>query len=96
MALGVRAGLIQLRRATADRRVLVIASDCRANTGDDAATAVAEAMSEVDVAILAPGDDRADAATLARATGARVASLSGPGDVLEAIASALGAAAPPG
>ncbi|MEI2817028.1 MAG: AAA family ATPase [Microthrixaceae bacterium] len=93
VALGVRAGLIQLRRATADRRVLVIASDCRANTGDDAATAVAEAMSEVDVAILAPGDDRADAATLARATGARVASLSGPGDVLEAIASSLGAAA---
>ena len=68
VALGVRAGLIQLRRATADRRVLVIASDCRANTGDDAATAVAEAMSEVDVAILAPGDDRADAATLADPT----------------------------
>ncbi len=76
----------QLARATARRRITVVLSDARANTGADP-VAAARALDEL--VWLAPAEDADEARELASATGARLATLAGPSDVARALAAAL-------
>ena len=77
----------QLMRSTAGRKVTILLSDCRATEHGDV---VGAARRLDELVILAPrGDDEA-ARELARETGSRVASITGPTDVPAAIADLLG------
>jgi len=89
VGLGLRAAVAQLRRTDAARRVVVLLSDCRSNVGDEVVPAAAVAMGEVELAVIAPADDDADARDLAAAVGCRLATIAGPSDAPAAIATAV-------
>lgn len=69
---------VQLSRSRADRKVVLLLSDCRASEGQDA-TAVARALPEL--VVLAPYDDCEQAEELARRSGARWSPVTGPSQV---------------
>ncbi|MGZ6804536.1 MAG: hypothetical protein ACXVFU_15940, partial [Nocardioidaceae bacterium] len=68
----------QLARSRADRKVVLLLSDCRASEGEDAVPA-ARALPEL--VVLAPYDDSDQAQELARLSGARWAAVRGPSEV---------------
>jgi Mg-chelatase subunit ChlD len=83
----LRAAAEQLERSRAARRVVVLLSDCRSSEDTDAA-AVARRLPEL--LVLAPAGDTAEAAGLARRSGARWAALRGVADAPDALAALLG------
>lgn len=86
VALALRAASRQLARSGATRRVTVLLSDAEVTKGDDPVP-VARSLDEL--AIIAPADG-ADAATaLARASGARLTTVTSPHDVLRALREVL-------
>lgn len=66
----------QLARSRADRRLVILLSDCRVTSGGDPLDR-APVLDEL--VVLAPGDDTADAEAFAIRAGARWAPLDGPG-----------------
>lgn len=72
----------QLARSPARRRLAVLLSDCRPTAGPDP---IAYARRLEGLAVVAPADDAADAATFAAAAGARLVTLTGPADVPRAL-----------
>ncbi|CAB4866275.1 unannotated protein [freshwater metagenome] len=87
LAGALRTAQLQLGRSQAGRRIAVLLSDCRATVEGDVIAAAA-ALDEL--LILAPEGDSEEAEKLATAVGARVATVSGPADVAEALATLLG------
>lgn len=83
LALALRVATAQLARSTAQRRRVVLLSDCRPTQGTEPEREVG-AIDELHV--IAPADDRADAEAFARAVGARLAALTGPAGVPAAFA----------
>ncbi len=80
----LRAAAAQLARSGAKRRITVLLSDTRANTGPDP---VAAARRLDELVVLAPAGDDEDARAFAAAAGARIATVTGPA----AVPTALGA-----
>ena len=78
LALALRTAQAQLARSTAARRITVLLSDCRATVPGDIHGA-ARGLDEL--IILAPEGDSSDAEAFAAATGARLATVSGPSDI---------------
>jgi Mg-chelatase subunit ChlD len=76
----------QLVRSNAGRKVAVLLSDCRATVEGDA---VAAAAGLDELVIVAPVGESDDAEELARATGARFTTVSGPSDVVAALSRVL-------
>lgn len=74
LATALRAANDQLSSARAQRRVVVLLSDCRATDEEDP---VPSARGIPELIILAPADDSDEAARLARTSGARFAKLTG-------------------
>lgn len=72
----------QLSRSSAGRKVAVLLSDCRATVDGDA---VAAAMGLDELVIVAPEHDSEEAEFLARMTGARITTVSGPSDAAAAL-----------
>ncbi len=83
LSLALRSAAVQLARATASRRKVILLSDCRPTEGSEPELA-ASGLEEV--GILAPADDCGDAEELANMIGAKWATLSGPTDVPAAFA----------
>jgi Mg-chelatase subunit ChlD len=83
LALALRTAGEQLGRSRAGRRVTILLSDCRATAGDDP---VVEAASLTELWIVAPAGDSEAAEELARAVGARCATVAGPSSVPAALA----------
>src|SRR5262249_15322033 len=81
LAGALRAARAQLDRSRAARRIAVLLSDCRATVKGDVHGAAA-ALEELWV--VAPEDDCADAEELARAVGARFATVGGPSAIPDA------------
>ncbi len=80
------AAAAQLATSSANRRIAVLLSDCRATEPGD----VVAAASGLDrLVILAPEGDDAEATELADAVGARIARYSGPASVVSALSSVL-------
>jgi Mg-chelatase subunit ChlD len=77
---------LQLLRSRAGRRIAVLLSDCRATVEGDV-LAAAGALDEL--FIIAPEGDSAEAETLAASVGARLATVTGPAQVAEALTSLL-------
>lgn len=77
----------QLSRSRAERRVVVLLSDCRA-TDDRDPVPIAAQLPEL--LVLAPAEDAEQAEAFARASGARWASLSGPSAAPAVLAELLG------
>ncbi len=88
LALALRAARGQLERSPARRKVAVVLSDCRATEGGDPVGAARAIGADV-LGVVAPADDADDAAAFARATGARLATLTGPSAVPAAFAALL-------
>ncbi len=86
LAGALRAAGVQLGRSSAGRKITVLLSDCRATEPGDA-TVAAAALDEL--AIIAPAGDDAEAAELAHATGASIATAGGPTEVADALARVL-------
>lgn len=82
LALALQTAGRQLERSTAGRRIAVLLSDCRATVPGDAHR-MASALEEL--VILAPEGDSAEAEAFAAATGARLATVSGPMDIPAAL-----------
>lgn len=82
LALALRTAARQLDRSTAGRRIAVLLSDCRSTVPGDAHRAAAELE---ELVILAPEGDSVDAEAFAAATGARLATISGPMDIPQAL-----------
>ena len=80
------AARLQLSRSQAGRRIAVLLSDCRATVEGDVIAAAA-ALDEL--LIIAPAGDADEAQKLAQVVGARIACVSGPGDVAEALSTLL-------
>lgn len=78
LAAALREAAVQLSRSRAERKVVLLLSDCRAAEGDDPVPA-ARALPEL--LVLAPEGDAEQAHALAEAVGARVAEVSGPSQV---------------
>lgn len=76
----------QLSRSTAGRKIAVLLSDCRATVDGDA---IAAAAGLEELVILAPEADSDEAETLARMTGARLTTVSGPSDAVAALTRVL-------
>ncbi len=76
----------QLARSRAGRKVTVLLSDCRATVDGDPEAAAA---SLDEVVVIAPADDCDEATAFCRRTGARLATISGPSEVAEALSLAL-------
>ena len=76
----------QLARSRAGRKVTVLLSDCRATVDGDPEAAAA---SLDEVVVIAPADDCDEAMAFCRRTGARLATISGPSEVAEALSLAL-------
>jgi hypothetical protein len=83
VATALRAAANELAASRAARRITVLLSDCRANVPGDA-IAAASALGEL--LVIAPAGDSADAAAFAAATGARLATVTGPSDIPAALA----------
>lgn len=75
LALALRVAASQLASSTAQRRRVVLLSDCRPTQGTEPER---EAGALDEIHVIAPADDAADAEAFARAVGARFATLSGP------------------
>ena len=71
-----------LARSRASRRVVVLLSDCRATDGVDPVPAAAGLT---ELLVVAPAADADDAVELAAAANARLALVSRPSDVVEAL-----------
>ncbi len=82
----LRAAGEQLARSRAGRKVTVLLSDCRATVPGDA---VAAASTLDELVIIAPESDAEEALELARRTGARVTTVSGPSDAAASLTRAL-------
>ena len=78
LALALRVAATQLSGSTAQRRRVILLSDCRPTQGTAPEVEVG-ALDELHV--IAPADDSADAEAFARAVGARFAVLSGPSQI---------------
>lgn len=78
LALALRVAADQLAASSAQRRRVILLSDCRPTAGTEPEREVGR-LDELQV--VAPADDAADAETFARAVGARFATLSGPSAV---------------
>ncbi len=76
----------QLSRSRAGRRIAVLLSDCRATVEGDVEAA---ARSLDEIVIIAPEDDADEAQLLAARIGARIALVSGPSKIPEALARVL-------
>jgi uncharacterized protein with von Willebrand factor type A (vWA) domain len=76
----------QLRRSTAARKITVLLSDCRATIEGDA---VGAATGLDELVIIAPDNDSDEAEFLARVTGARLTTVSGPSDAAAALTRVL-------
>ncbi len=77
----------QLSRSNAKRQVVLLLSDCRATAGEDAVVAARRVR---ELCIIAPADDADDAIGFAAATGSRLATVTGPVDVADAVTEVLG------
>jgi Mg-chelatase subunit ChlD len=86
IGLALRVARDQLSLARADRRLVVLLSDCRPTAGVDPALAVS-GLDEL--AVIAPADDAEDAEELAGRVGARCVRLAGPGGVPQAFLAVL-------
>nr|AGC72668.1 ATPase associated with various cellular activities, AAA_5 [uncultured bacterium A1Q1_fos_2286] len=86
VGLALRAAGALLERSDAPRRLTILLSDCRVTTGGDP---VADALALDELAIIAPAGDSAGAEALASVTGARLGTVQGVGDVVDALAVAL-------
>lgn len=82
----LRAASTLLTRSDAPRRLTILLSDCRATAGGDP---VVDALALDELAIIAPAGDSSDARELAAATGARLSTVQGVGDVVDALAAVL-------
>jgi len=91
LGLALRAATRQLARSTAGRRVVVVLSDCRSNTGGAAVDAAAELVEDAELAVIGPADDDEDAQEFATSVGARFATIAAPSGDPEALAVALAA-----
>jgi len=80
--LALRAAQLQLSRSRAARKLTVLLSDAEVTTGGDP-TIIAKSLDEL--AILAPEDEPEHARLLAGSCGARIAEVSGPFSVLDAL-----------
>ncbi len=78
LGLALRVAVAQLSTSTAQRRRVILLSDCRPTQGT---APEREASSLDELHVIAPADDAADAEAFARATGARFAALTGPSAV---------------
>lgn len=76
----------QLARSRAGRRIAVLLSDCRATEPGDA---VAAAALVDELLIVAPAGDSAEAEQFATEVGARLALVSGPSEIPDALAAVL-------
>lgn len=86
VALALRAAGRQLARSGATRRVTVLLSDGEHTAGNDPVP-VARALDEL--VIVAPADSCAAAVELSRSSGARLATVSSPHDILRALREVL-------
>ncbi len=86
LAGALRAAGDQLGRSRASRKIVILLSDCRATVDGDAPAAAA-ALPEL--VIVAPDQDCDEALSLARRCGVRVATVSGPSQIVEALATVL-------
>ncbi|MFZ9629770.1 MAG: hypothetical protein ACO3C1_10525, partial [Ilumatobacteraceae bacterium] len=77
---------MQLARSRAGRKVVVLLSDCRATVDGDPSAAAA---SVDELVVVAPAADADEATAFCRRTGARLATVSGPSEVAEALMRAL-------
>ncbi len=84
LALALKTACDQLDRTGAQRRHIVVLSDCRVTSGSDPVVAL---RAVDDVLIIAPADDDADAIDFASTIGARLARVAGPSDIPAAFAS---------
>ncbi|MBP2365413.1 VWA domain-containing protein [Pseudonocardia parietis] len=88
LAAALRTAAAQLERTRAERRIVVLLSDCRA-TDDQDPVPVARRIPEL--IVLAPAADHEQAAELATRSGARWAPIEGPSDAPAVLLSLLGA-----
>ena len=86
LAGALRAASGQLNRSRAVRKIAILLSDCRATVDGDVGAAAA-ALPEL--VIVAPENDCDEAVSLARASSARIATVSGPTDLAAALATLL-------
>ena len=86
LAAALDAARAQLQRCTAQRRVAVLLSDCRATAGGDP-LAAARRLDEL--CVLAPAADAADAEAFAATAGARFAVVAGLRSIPDAVATVL-------
>ena len=86
LAGALRAAGEQLSRSRAARKITILLSDCRATVDGDAPAAAA-ALSEL--VIVAPDQDCDEAVSFASRCGARIAMVSGPSQIVEALATVL-------
>ena len=75
LALVLRVAAAQLAGSTAQRRRVILLSDCRPTQGTEPER---EAGAFDEIHVIAPADDAADAEAFARAVGGRFAALTGP------------------
>ena len=87
LAAALNAARVQLERCTAQRRVVLLLSDCRATAGGDP---VAAARHLDELCVIGPAGDAADAEAFAAATGAPFAAIAGPHSIPDAVAAVLG------
>ncbi|MFT6290978.1 MAG: Mg-chelatase subunit ChlD [Ilumatobacter sp.] len=76
----------QLLRSTAGRKIAILLSDCRSTIDGDV---VAAAAGLDELVIVAPESDSEEAEELARSTGARLTTVSGPSDAAAALTRVL-------
>lgn len=86
LAAALRAAGEQLSRSRAARKLAILLSDCRSTVEGDVSAAAA-ALPEL--AVVAPAVDGDEAVRFACASGARVATVTGPSDVVEALTAVL-------
>ena len=82
----LRAAGEQLSRSSAERKITVLLSDCRATVDGDA---IGAAVGLDELVIVAPDADSEEAELLARMTGARLTTVAGPSDTAEALTRVL-------
>ncbi len=86
LAGALRAAGEQLGRGRAGRKIAILLSDCRATVDGDTAAAAA---SLPELVIVAPEQDCDEALSFAGRCGARIATVSGPSQIVEALATVL-------
>jgi uncharacterized protein with von Willebrand factor type A (vWA) domain len=82
----LRAAGQQLNRDTASRKIAILLSDCRPTVEGDV---LAAAAGVPELVIVAPEQDSAEAFTFAQQCHARVATVAGPSQIVEALAAVL-------